>query len=247
MFDRARIGRAIRAIRLRKGWRQQDLAIRSGVSRSLISNVECGHLGVADFAKLERICLALGADLDVRVRWQGEGLDRLLDEGHAAIVQRVVTLLGVHAWRTWLEATFSIYGERGSIDVLGWHDATRTLPIVEVKSIIADAQGTLAPLDRKVRLGARIARERGLDAAVVARLLVIADHAVNRRRAARFDALFAAALPDRRATVRQWLAKPAGPLAGLIFLSDSTQSGIRRQRVGRCRVNPSRGSRKSVG
>ena len=32
---------------------------------------------------LNRVCAALGARLRMRVEWQGEALDRLLDAGHA--------------------------------------------------------------------------------------------------------------------------------------------------------------------
>lgn len=240
MFDSGRIGRSIRVIRIRAGWRQQDLANRAGVSRSFVSKVETGQAATADMARIQRLCAAIGADLDVRVRWHGEGLDRLPDEAHATIVQGLVALLSKRGWQVWLEVTFNVYGERGSIDVLGWHPPTRTLLVGEVKSVIADAQGTLAPLDRKVRLGARIARERGLDPAVVGRLLVVADRTTNRRRIARFGELFGAALPATGWAVRHWLAGPAGALAGLMFLSDSPASNIRRVSTGRIRVNRAR-------
>jgi len=247
MFDPARVGRSIRAIRIRLGLRQVDLAERAAVSRSFVSGVECGKATTADIAKLQATCGALGADLDVRVRWQGEGLDRLLDEGHAAIVERVVALLSRWGWQTWLEVTFSIYGERGSIDVFAWHAATATLLIVEVKSVIADAQGTLAPLDRKVRLGPAIARERGLDPTTVSRLLVVADTMENRRRIDRFGALFLAALPTRGWAVRRWLKQPAAPIAGLQFVSDSARNVTRRTATGRRRVNPRRKPRAGLG
>lgn len=241
MFDPERVGRSIRAIRIRKGLRQQDLAAKAGVSRSFVSKVELGKATTADVAKLEAVCRALGADLEVRVRWQGEALDRLLDEAHAEIVERVVGLLSRFGWQTWLEVTFSIFGERGSVDVFAWHPPTRTLLIVEVKSVVADAQGTLSPLDRKVRLAPRIAHERGLEPDVVARLLVVGDSMENRRRIERFAGVFDVALPVRSWDVRRWLQAPDGAVAGLLFLSDSTKNGIRRTSTGRKRVNPGRG------
>jgi hypothetical protein len=201
----------------------------------------------AEIAKLDAICRALGADLDVRVRWHGEALDRLLDEAHAAIVERVVTLLTRLRWEAWLEVTFSIFGERGSIDVFAWHPASSTLLIIEVKSVVADAQGTLAPLDRKVRLAPQIARERGLGPVAIARMLVVADSMENRRRIERFAGLFSAALPTRGWAVRNWLKTPGEPIAGLMFLSDSTKNGIRRIATGRSRVNPRRTAKSSLG
>ena len=234
------IGRSIRAIRIRLRWRQSDLAAKAGCSRSFVSKVERGLIAMIDLDRLERICRALGADLDVRVRWRGEGLDRLLDEAHALLVDRVVAALRAGHWDVAVEVTFNVFGDRGSIDVLGWHDATRALLVIEVKSVVPDAQGTLLPLDRKVRLAPGIGRERGWAPRTVSRLLVVGDRTMNRRRVTRLGAMFEAALPVRGHAVRRWLKDPAGPLSGLLFLSDSPSGGARRAAAGRLRVNPPR-------
>lgn len=247
MFDPLRIGRSLRAIRVRLGLRQVDVATRAGASRAFVSNLERGLSRWTDIGRIEAVCLALGADLDVRVRWRGEGLDRLLDEAHATIVDRLAELLKPDGWQTWLEVTFNDYGDRGSIDVFGWHPETRSLLIAEVKSVVPDAQGTLAPLDRKVRLAPKLARERGLDPGSVSRLLVVGDTSTNRRRIGRFAALFYAALPDRGWTVRRWLSRPSGSIAGLLLLPDSTGDGARRSTAGRSRVNRPRKAQESAG
>ena len=247
MFDPLRIGRSLRAIRIRLGLRQEDVALRAGVSRSFVSNLERGLSRSTDIGRIEAVCVALGADLDVRVRWRGEGLDRLLDEAHATVVDRLTALLKADGWHTELEVTFNDYADRGSIDVFGWEPETRSLLIVEVKSVVADAQGTLAPLDRKVRVAPKLARERGLDPRSVSRLLVVGDTSTNRRRIARFEALFGAALPDRGWAVRRWLSKPSGTISGLLFLPDSTGDGTRRATAGRSRVNRPRMARKPAG
>ena len=44
-MDDLRVGTVIRLVRQRRGWRQQDLAERSGVSQTVISRMERGHLG----------------------------------------------------------------------------------------------------------------------------------------------------------------------------------------------------------
>ena len=121
-----------------------DLAETSGVSRSVISRTDLGAIGRTRFESINDVCTALGADLDLRVRWRGERLDRLLDEAHAGLVDRFVRLLRDAGWEVAVEATFNVDGERGSVDILGWHAATATLLIGEIKSVIADAQGTLA-------------------------------------------------------------------------------------------------------
>lgn len=247
MLDRLRIGRSLRAIRIRLGLRQADVAERAGVSRSFISKLERGQFRGTDIARVEAVCQALGADLDVRVRWRGEALDRLLDEAHAALVSRAVSMLEAAGWHVRLEVTFSHFGERGSIDVFAWHPPTASLLVVEVKSVVADAQGTLAPLDRKVRLAPTIAADLGLHPDSVSRLLVVEDGATSRRRVARFDPLFAAALPVRGWAVRRWIAVPIGSLNGLQFLSSATPGSTRRVIAGRTRVRRPRAARNASG
>jgi transcriptional regulator with XRE-family HTH domain len=39
-----RVGASIRAVRIRRRWRQADVAERAGVSRAFVSLVERGHL-----------------------------------------------------------------------------------------------------------------------------------------------------------------------------------------------------------
>lgn len=247
MFDRLRIGRSLRAIRIRLGLRQADVAERAGVSRAFVSKLERGQFRGTDLARVEAVCAALGADLDVRVRWRGEALDRLLDEAHASIVDQVVAILERHGWKVELEVTFNEFGDRGSIDLFAWHAVERAVLIAEVKSVVPDAQGTLAPVDRKARLAPKLARERGYEVASVGRLLVVRDSSTNRRRVGRFEALFNAALPARGREVRRWLQRPSGAFAGLLFLPDATPGSTRRSTAGRSRVNPPRKGRNPAG
>lgn len=245
-MDSAWVGRSLRAIRIRLGWRQADVAEHAGVSRSFVSKVDRGMIAHANLDGLERICRALGADLDVRVRWRGEGLDRLLDEAHALVVDRLVAELRAAGWEVRLEVTFNHFGDRGSVDVVGWHEESAAVLVCEVKSVVPDAQATLKPLDVKAMLGAVIARGLGWEAATVSRLLIVSDRTVNRRRVGRFAALFDAALPARGHAVRRWLRAPKGSISGLLFLSDSPPGGVRRAAAGRQRVNRPRKARKVI-
>jgi len=240
-MNRLRLGRSPRALRIRLGWRQADVAIAAGASRAFVSKVERGLIMHSDLDRLERICQALGADLDVRIRWRGEALDRLLDEAHATLVDRMVGELRAAGWDAALEVTFNEFGDRGSVDIAAWHPGTRSILIVEVKSVVADAQGTLLPLDRKTRLGTQIGRSRGWEIESVSKLLVIADGSTNRRRVARLASMFDAALPVRNREVRRWLRSPGGAIAGLLFLPDAPTGSVRRRSAARQRVNrPSR-------
>src|SRR3954471_6930613 len=119
--DAVRFGRGLRAIRLRRGWRQSDLARAAGVSRSIVSRVERGLGDAIPPRLLERVAAPLGARVTVRLDWPGEDFDRLLDADHAAVVDAVVRLLTAAGWETAAEASFNVYGERGSVDVLAFH------------------------------------------------------------------------------------------------------------------------------
>ena len=123
-MDRQRFGRSVRALRQRLGWRQADLAARCGLSQPTISRVERGVVAGTPLGALEGIVVELGGELDVRVRWRGEELDRLLDAMHASIVERLVEILTPLGWECAVEVTFWIRREQGSVDVLAWHPPT---------------------------------------------------------------------------------------------------------------------------
>src|SRR5689334_19452262 len=180
-MDAVRIGLQIRALRIRRGWRQVDLGSRAGVSQSLIARVERGGCGRVRIGTLDRVVAALDARMVIRVDWHGEAVDRLLDAGHAALVEQVIGILREAGWEATPEVTFAIDGERGSVDVLAWHAATATLLIVEVKTVVPDVQGLLAPLDRKARRADALAGIRGWRPARTGVLLVIAESRTSRR------------------------------------------------------------------
>ena len=244
-MDVVRFGLSVRALRRRRGWRQVDLAGRAGVSRTAISRVERGRADRLTFRMLHTLAEALGARLDCRLLWNGEALDRLLDESHAALVEMVVRWLISVGWEVATEVSFSIRGERGSIDVLAFHPATATLLVVEVKSVVPDVQATFVTLDRKTRLASEIARGRGWRPSRLGRLLVVREDRTARRRVSAHAATFAGAFPARGWVVRRWLRDPAGggrgeipagrpaaagdraPFSGLLFLPGAPQAGTR--------------------
>ena len=123
------------------------------------------ELGAADDLthphRLTRSFVRFRPDSSCGSQWNGEGLDRLLDADHAALVEIVANVLRSLGWDVAVEVSFNIRGERGSIDVLAFHPATRTILVIEVKSVVPDVQATLVVFDRKTRLATEIARQRG--------------------------------------------------------------------------------------
>ena len=147
-MDAVRLGSALRALRRHRGWTQATVARRARVSQAAVSRAERGAAMALTGRTLKAIAEALGARYDPRITWQGEGLDRLLDAAHAGLVDQVVAMLRAHGWQVVPEATFNVYGERGSIDILAFHPGSGSLLIVEVKSVVPDMQSLLAGVER---------------------------------------------------------------------------------------------------
>jgi transcriptional regulator with XRE-family HTH domain len=237
-----RIGAIVRFLRLRKRWRQLDLARRAGVSQSAVSRIEHGHLETLTLETIRRVLAALDARTDVVVRWRGGDLDRMLGAAHAALHEDVAQrLLSASGWRFAPEVSFSIYGERGVIDILAWHEATRSLLVIELKTELVDFNELLGTLDRKVRLAREIAAERGWTRpASVSVWLVVVDSSTGRRRARQHAAMLRAALPDDGRVMRRWLVRPSGRVAAMSFWPNmrpgTGKAGIGRIRQPRSRV-----------
>ncbi len=232
------VGRGCRALRIRRRWTQNELGRRAGVSRGVVARIEQGGGDAVTVRTLDRVAAALGARVHVRLSWNGEGLDRLLDARHAATVEQFVKLLRGDGWTVGTEVSFNSFGERGSIDVLAVHEPAGALLVVEVKTVIPDIQDMLATLDRKVRLAPQIAVARGWTSRSVSRVLVVTDSRTSRRRVDAVRSTFDAALPDRAWAIRRWLRSPNGsrPIRGLWFLSsESHPVGMQRVRAGKPR------------
>ena len=168
---------------------------------------------------VRRILVGLDAELVLTVRWRGGELDRLLDAVHARLGDDCARLITADGWEVAPEVSYSVYGERGSIDLLGWHAETATLLVVEVKSEIASVEATLRKHDEKARLAARIADERfGWHAAAIGRLLVLPEHRTVRHQVEDKAALFESVYPARNVAVRRWLKSPVGSISGILFL-----------------------------
>jgi transcriptional regulator with XRE-family HTH domain len=161
---RTNVPRALRTLRHRRRWRQEDLGRRAGLSRDVVHRAEAGELRGITVGSLGRLTEALDAQLVVEIRWRGAELDRLVDADHARIVSAGAQRLERSGWIVRTEVSFNHFGDRGRCDLVAWHAGTRTLVIVEVKSRIGDLQETLGRLDVKARLGSVIADQLAWDA-----------------------------------------------------------------------------------
>jgi transcriptional regulator with XRE-family HTH domain len=239
-MDVVRFGLGMRALRRRRKWTQQRLADSVRVSRSVVGRIERGRADRVPVHVLVRVATALGGTVTVRLLWQGEGLDRLLDRAHADLTERMLSRLQSLGWEVATELSFNMRGERGSIDILAFHRPTGSLLVIEIKSVVPDLQAMLGTLDRKARLAADIARERGWVVRSVSRLLVLPDDRTARRRVHQHAATFQATLPARSVAIRRWLAAPAGSLAGVLFLTNDHQASTRHRVASPRRVDRGR-------
>jgi transcriptional regulator with XRE-family HTH domain len=219
-MDDIRVGRICRALRRRRGWRQLDLARRVGCHQTTVSRLERGQLEHLDIGLVRRILRELGASFDGTVAWRAGDLDHLLDERHAAIVERIVAIADSLGWAAISEATYSIYGERGSIDVFGANRSAQAVVVFEIKTDIPRVEEAARRHDEKVRLAPKLAIDRfGFRPAIVASVLVMPEDARLRRRVLAHEATFRSRYPADSHDVRAWLRKPDGPLHGIWFLS----------------------------
>jgi transcriptional regulator with XRE-family HTH domain len=218
-MNRAMLARLHRTLRHRLRLTQAQLAARARVSEYAIGRLEAVDLDRLRFGDLERSFAALGCDLRVNAFYRGATAERLLDEGHALLVGAFVELLRRLRWEVRIEVSFAEFGERGSIDILAWHAATRALLVVEVKSELGGIDATLRPLDVKVRLAPVVARRLGWQPRHVARILVLPEQSTARRAVRRHAAVLDRALAARSRELRRWLRRPRAAIAGIWFLS----------------------------
>lgn len=181
-MDALRLGAVFRAVRLRKGWRQVDVALAAGVSKATVSRIERGHFDALSVHVLLRVAAVLEIRIDWMPRWRGGELDRMVNAGHAAMHEAAALAFEGTDWLLSPETTFAIYGERGVIDILCFHPPTGSLLIIELKTDIVDVQGLIGAVDRYRRLAPQIARERGWSVSSVSSWVLLRETPSNHRR-----------------------------------------------------------------
>jgi transcriptional regulator with XRE-family HTH domain len=224
------LGRLLRMVRIRREWRQSDVAERARVSASVVARHERGM--VNSLAMLDRHASALDLRLDLRLIGRSGQLVRLADEEHAAIAEVVGAWLRRGGFEVEAEASFSEWGERGRFDLLAYDPHTRTVVIVEVKTLLLDLQELLGSLDVRERLVAVIARRRGWRIERRVTMLAVAASAANRTVVRSHSSLF------QTFSVRR-LGRSGLDAAGRMLVWVTPQRTARRTWVtGRQRVRP---------
>ena len=230
-----RIGRIARTLRVRQRLTQAALALQAGVSRRAVATLERGGAGRLRVEVVGAVLACLGGRLDLRVFWNGPELDRLLDAGHAALGALIKRRLERWGWIVRVEASFSRYGERGRIDLLAWHAATRILLVVEIKTELVDVQSLLGSLDVKARLARHVAEQFGWDVRSVVPAIAFSEGRTTRRHLLRLDTLFDRFNVRGREAV-SWLRQPTSTPPGVLWFvttpsGESARTAARKRRV----------------
>jgi hypothetical protein len=240
---RADIARSHRLLRQRAGLTQADVAATAGVGRWKVVDLEAARFDDLKVSEIDRCFQALDATFYLGVWHRGAELDRLLDQRHAALVDAFVALLERHGWVVHVELSFNEFGDRGSIDIVGWREQYAALAIVEVKSEISSIEGTLRPFDVKCRLAPRLVRDRhGWRPTTIGRIILLPEETAARRAVARHAAALNAGFPHRSRQLRAWLREPTGSVSGIWFLSHvgSVDTGRNPSAIRRVRRRASR-------
>lgn len=172
------MGRQLRMLRIRKGWRQSEVAEKAELSTSVIGRHEAGVIGSS--VALERHAGVFGLRIELKLVGRAGELVRLGDEEHAAIVEALAGWFRAAGFLVEAEASYSEWGERGRIDLLAYDPQTGTLAIVEVKTQLLDLQDLFGSMNVKERLASTIAERRGWTVRRRVSVLGVASTAANR-------------------------------------------------------------------
>jgi len=244
-MDDRRLGQAVRARRHRRGWRVVDLAAAAHVGSTACSLMERGYAGRLSVRTARSIAAAVDLPLNWDIGWQRQEIDRLLDADHSALAALCSERLEKHGWIVRSEVSFNRFGDRGRIDLLAYHPVERVLLVIEIKTVLVDAQALLGSLDVKARISPTVAHEIGWRPRHVVPAIVMLDGTTQRRHLVALGPLFSRySLRGRDAAT--WLRRPTGAPTGILTFTElPSNAGSDVRRAGRRRVRRSTGNSRS--
>lgn len=183
----------------------------------MISNIERGRLESVSVGTILAVARALDIQVSLTARWHGGDLDRLVNSRHARLHESVALLFASELpdWVLDPEVSFSIYGERGVIDILAWHPGHRALIVIELKTDIVDVNQLMGQMDQRRRLAREIVRERGWDPLTISTWVIVANGRTNRARLAAHRTVLRNAFPIDGRSMSGWLRRPVRAIDAL--------------------------------
>ena len=212
----ARAGAALRAVRIRRGWRQQDVADRAGVARTIVARLERGRLDEVAGRRARPRRRRLDVRLDIVAAGRAANSNAWSMRATLLCTKRLARLSALPGWQVEPEVSFAIYGERGSSTV-GWHAGRRALLVIELKTEIVDVQALIGPSIGR-RLAAARRRRSGMAAAAGVDVGLLAESRTKRSGSGRTRHSAPRRLPTDGRGLAGWLADPMARVDGLTFL-----------------------------
>ncbi len=190
----AHLGSEIRASRCRRRWTQARLAAEAGIARPTVSSIERGFGGGHTLDAWQRISLALGTPLVVRL--ERDRLEPPADAGHLAIQQLVLRMLRASGSRPSVELPTRPAEPRRSADVACFDGRQRAVLLVECWNTFGDVGSAMRSTARKVvEADAMAAARWGERSRGVRAVWVVRASRRNRALVASYPDIFAARFP----------------------------------------------------
>jgi len=218
----ARLGAALREVRLAAHLSQLEVAARSGVSQPAISSLELGRGAATSLDRWASVFASLGLQLAVFAEGVSNA-DKPRDYEHLKRQQLVVIAAASGGWTPMVEAQVDRAPQPSrSIDVLLGRGAKREAIVVEVWDWLDDLGAALRGIDRKVASlrGQLAARPGGAGEWRVSGLWVVRGTRRNRELAAEFRHLFTSRFPVSTTDWSRALTDPATQMpraAGILW------------------------------
>src|SRR6266446_3765691 len=111
--DDQRVGALLRNLRVRRGFRQIDVARLAGISDVTVSRLERGHLDSLSVAAIRRVARVLEARLEIGLWTRSGDVERVANARHAELVEGVIAALMTAGWVARPEVSFNLRSERG--------------------------------------------------------------------------------------------------------------------------------------
>ena len=202
----------MRDARLEIGWSQDELAVRTGTSQTMIWRIEHGDPRALNLAVIDGVMSALGlrTTLEVEGRHLADRADQR-DPVHAALASAVAGRLRRCGWQVASEVPTGRGAPTGWIDLLGYRSRDAALAIVELKADLPDIGGLQRQVTWYEREAPFAARRLGWLPASAAVIVVCLDTDAVARSLRDHRGLLASSFPGDVATVSAWLRDPAAP------------------------------------
>ncbi len=206
---------AVAETRHRLGWSQADLGARVGVSQSQISRFEAGRIEQVSLSTAARFFDSMGVRALLTLEHPLIARpDRQRDPAHARCVGYVSGRLVRMGWEVRTEIEVHHGRSHGWIDILAFHEPTRSAFVVEVKTAISDVGAIQRSLAWYSRMAWDLARSSGRPIRRVGAALLVLGAEANEMRLAENAPLVRQAFPVRATTLFDWLSAPVADLRG---------------------------------